>query len=59
MLKVANTISARPSRVTEVPVPVLQSRRLAKRLIVLGLLTRAMWIEFRLPVGASIALFET
>ena len=63
MLKVANTISARPSPVTEVPVPVLQSRRLAKRLITkrlitLGLVTRAMWVEFRLPMVASIALFE-
>jgi len=37
---------------------VLQSGRLAKRLIVLGLWTRAMWIEFRLPMVASIALFE-
>jgi hypothetical protein len=42
VLKVANTISARPARVTEVPVPVLQSRRLAKRLIAFGLWTRAM-----------------
>jgi hypothetical protein len=48
VLKVANTISARPSPVTEVPIPVLQSRRLAKCLIALGLVTRAMWIEFRL-----------
>jgi hypothetical protein len=58
VLKVANTISARPSPVTEVPVPVLQSRRLAKRLIALGLVTLAMWIEFRLLMVASIALFE-
>jgi hypothetical protein len=58
VLEVANTISARPSPVTEVPVPVLQSRRLAKRLLALGLVTRAMWIEFRLPMVASIALFE-
>jgi len=36
----------------------LQSRRLAKHLITLGLVTRAMWIEFRLPMVASIALFE-
>jgi len=36
----------------------LQSRPLAKRLIALGLVTRAMWIEFRLPMAASIALFE-
>jgi hypothetical protein len=42
----------------EVPVLVLQSRRLAQRLIDLGLWTRAIWIGFRLPVVASIALFK-
>jgi hypothetical protein len=42
----------------EVPVLVLQSRRLAQRLFDLGLWTRTMGIEFRLPVVASIVLFE-